>query len=162
MIKNAKHLPVKILRILLLTAFVLDLACLATIWLWLPLMNSYVFGWEYTQLGVQMGAFALQFMYGFFIWCGIACGWCLFEGSGLLHSIMLSDSFTEINAKRLNRIAIAFLLTSAGFIVKLVLLPSLSTIFGIGLFLALGLLFLVLSQLFSHAAQMKADYDLTI
>jgi|GEM_PF-5674250 len=159
---KAVRLSVKALRALLLTALVLDFACLATIWLWLPMINSYVFGWEYMQLGVAMGPAALRFMYVFFIWCGLACGWCLYEGSGLLHSITLSDSFTERNARRLHSIAYAFMLTSAAFIVKLILLPSLATIFGIGLFLALGLLFLVLSRLFSHAAQMKADYDLTI
>lgn len=162
MTQKGYMLPVKILRILLITALVIDVLALVTIWFWLPRMNAYAFGWEYFTSTPKSDAGTVRFMYSFFIWCGLACGWCLVEGNGLLCSVLKLEAFTHGNAKRLIRIAIAMCLIAVAFIAKMTVLPSLSTLMGLGIFFGLGLLFWVLSLLFRHAADIKSDYDLTI
>ena len=107
-----------------------------------------------------------------FLW---ACGTCtaviLWQGKGVLDTMLKGTPFVMDNAKSLKRAAICCFLISGAALLRLVwgfayyrsVAPLLTyNALFVPIFLMAGLLCMVMSALYQQAAQLKAESDLTI
>lgn len=181
----------KVLKILVLVMYVVNLLCLLLVpgmvvfrrdfshalelWKWFALGN----GEGLTLLAIIcMGAFRsvaedLEIgLLSLFFWiCGVCTALILWQAKEVLDTVLEGEPFQMRNAEALNRAAVCCWVISGAALVKLALwlwmerniapLFTYTTLFIPG-FLMAGLLFQVMSALFRQAAELKEDQDLTI
>ena len=107
----------------------------------------------------------------FLLLCGICAAVLLLQAIRVLEHLSAGEIFSNKNAVSLKRAAVSSFVISAAALVRTVCtlrwrgiseaLFSYTALF-IPLFLMVGLLFLIMSGLFSQAAEMKEENDLTI
>jgi len=107
----------------------------------------------------------------FLLVCGVCAAVILLQGIRILENLSVGLIFSEKNAVCLKRAAAAGFLISAAAAVRTVCTASWKSVSDalfsytalfVPLFLMVGLLFLIMSGLFSRAAEMKEENDLTI
>ena len=181
----------KVLKILVLVMYVVNLLCLPLVpgmvvfrrdfshalelWKWFTLGN----GEGLTLLGIIcIGAFRTVVedleigLLSLFFWtCGVCTALILWQAKEVLDTVLEGEPFQMRNAETLNRAAVCCWVISGAALVKLALwlwmerniapLFTYDALF-IPAFLMAGLLFQVMSALFRQAAELKEDQDLTI
>lgn len=80
----------------------------------------------------------------------------------IFRSLKDNNPFVIKNVKSFKRVAIYLFAIAALFIFKVVKLNTLMTMIGVLAFIVVGLLMLVLSDIFNQAVVYKQDHDLTI
>lgn len=85
-----------------------------------------------------------------------------YELRRIFHNINNYAPFQRQNAISLKRIAVAALLISTAYLVKIIFYISFLTIVVAGAFLLFGLAGMVFSELFRQAVEVKEESDLTI
>lgn len=107
----------------------------------------------------------------FLFFCGVCTAVILWQGRGVLGTIIKEDTFTKSNARRLKLAAICCFLISAAALIRTIwgfsFFQSIQPLFTYNalfcpLFLMCGLLCMVMSALFRQAAELKEENDLTI
>ena len=107
----------------------------------------------------------------FLLSCGVCTAVILWQGKGVLDTMLKGTPFVMDNAKSLKRAAICCFLISGAALLRLVwgfayyrsVAPLLTyNALFVPIFLMAGLLCMVMSALFQQAAQLKAESDLTI
>ena len=94
--------------------------------------------------------------------CGIMAALTEWEVFKIFKSVNQNNPFVRENVKAFRRIAIYLFVIAAMFIVKIFMLNTLMTMLGAFGFVVVGLLMLVLSDVFHQAVVYKEDNDLTI
>lgn len=189
--KTAVQKLAKVLKILVLVMYAVNLLCLPLVpgivvlrrdyfptielWKWFTLGN----GEGLTLLAfICMGAFRsvaedleIGLLSLFFWTCGVCTALILWQAKEVLDTVLEGEPFQMRNAEALNRAAVCCWVISVAALVKLVVWLTLektvaplftyTTLFIPG-FLMAGLLFQVMSALFRQAAELKEDQDLTI
>ena len=107
----------------------------------------------------------------FLLSCGVCTAVILWQGKGVLDTILKGEPFTLRNAHNLKRAAVCCFLISGAALVRLVwgfaYYRSIGPLFTynalfVPVFFMAGLLCMVMSALFRQAAELKEDQDLTI
>lgn len=98
----------------------------------------------------------------FTIICGLLCLGILLAARRILGRILRDEPFNIKNAGSLKNAGIFALSLTLVFIVKMTFSPSVLTLICSGAFLLFGLFLFVLAQLFTAAAQIKQENELTI
>ena len=189
--KTAVQKLAKVLKILVLVMYVVNLLCLPLVpgmvvfrrdfshalelWKWFTLGN----GEGLTLLAIIcMGAFRsvaedleIGLLSLFFWTCGVCTALILWQAKEVLDTVLEGEPFQMRNAEALNRAAVCCWVISGVALLRLLwwlwhdhsAAPffTYNTLF-IPAFLMGGLLFQVMSALFRQAAELKAENDLTI
>lgn len=189
--KTAVQRLAKILRVLILIVFALNLVCLllGPVFVRLVLNGELLSLLQYVRenfpdypihtLGHVLMACFLPIWYGWsgvplalFFWlCGTCTALILWQAKKVLDTILEEKPFQMNNARALNRAAVCCWVISGAALARLVwwlahdysAAPffTYNTLF-VPAFLMAGLLFQVMSALFRQAAELKEDQDLTI
>jgi hypothetical protein len=102
--------------------------------------------------------FMLYFMYV----CGVLTLGVLILGHLILHTIEKGEPFSPRSTFYFRYVAIAFILLSAAFFVKLFLYGTVLTFFCAVLFLIFSLLSVIMSEVFRQASIIWEEHQLTI
>ena len=181
----------KVLRILVLVMYVINLICLPLVPGMVVFRRDFSAAmelWTWFTLGHGEGLALLAFicigafrsvvedlevgLLSVFFWtCGVCTALILWRAKEVLGTILAGNPFQQANGEALGRAARYCWIISAAALVKLALWLALekniaplftyTTLFIPG-FLMAGLLFQVMSALFRQAAELKEDQDLTI
>jgi len=107
----------------------------------------------------------------FLLFCGGCTAVILWQARGVLDTVVLGDTFTMPNARRMRRAALCCILVATAALARTVwglfYYRSLAPVFtyntvAVPVFFMGGLLCMVMSALFRQAAELKEENDLTI
>lgn len=102
------------------------------------------------------------FYLGFLYATGLCTAWILFEGHMVLGRVAKEDPFHAGQGRSFRHMAIALILLSLAFAVKVAVYITLLTIFCAVVFIIFGFVALLLADLFQQAWQVKSENELTI
>lgn len=115
------------------------------------------------QLTAQFGwSEPYWFILVFFYVCGTLALGILLQGHLILRTLEKNKPFDERNAKRFFRMGLFSLIIAIAFVVKIFMYNTLLTIAGAGIFALAALISFILSDVFSKAAKIWEEQQLTI
>ncbi len=116
--------------------------------------------WLFRYFGIA-GKDAL-FVKAIFLASGISCIYILWQLRVIFRTLMNGNPFIYANVSCLRKIALACLLISLIFLVKMIVMPTISTIIIVAIFIVGCLLCLTLKDLFKQSIYYKDENDLTV
>lgn len=116
--------------------------------------------WLFTYFGV-LGASAL-FVKAILLASGISCVFILWQLKVIFRTLMEGNPFIHANVSCLRKIALACLAISFIYLVKIIVMPTISTIVIVVIFIVGCLLCLTLKDLFKQSIYYKDENDLTV
>ena len=124
----------------------------------------YIVDWYLGMIGAidPAGGFVKIVLLAMLYPCGILSFLILNELRIIFKSLKDQNPFIVKNVKALKRIALYLFLMCAAFVYKIIVLNSMMTMVGAGIFLIGALLCLVLADVFHQAVVYKEENDLTI
>ncbi len=122
----------------------------------------YVVAWYLRDMGVADSQWTTNVLLGLLYPCGLLALLTEWEVFRIFRSLSQNNPFIIQNVKAFRRIAIYLFGIAVMFIIKICLLNTLMTMLGAFAFIVVGLLMLVLSDVFHQAVVYKEDNDLTI
>lgn len=121
-----------------------------------PFMSHKVF--SYLNVATEMLTFATIILLA----SGLVCVYILWQLKVIFKTLMNGNPFIHANVSCLRKIAMSCLAISFIFVVKMVVLPTISTIVIIAIFIVGCLLCLTLKDLFKQSIYYKDENDLTV
>lgn len=111
-----------------------------------------------SDMPVDSYFFYLVFLY----LSGLCTAWLLYEGHRILRRLETGGIFAPQQHRSFLRASFSLLLLSVIFLVKIIFYNTVLTMFCAGLFLILGLIAMILADVFRQAWLVKSENDLTI
>ncbi len=93
---------------------------------------------------------------------GISCVYILWQLKVIFRTLMEGNPFIHANVMCLRKIAVTCLVVSFIFVVKMIVMPTISTIVIVVIFIVGCLLCLTLKDLFKQSIYYKDENDLTV
>lgn len=124
--------------------------------IYIPFSSS----WMFRYFGIA-GANAF-FAKAILLASGISCVYILWQLKVIFRTLMEGNPFIHANVSCLRKIAVACLVISLIFFVKMIVMPTISTIVIVAIFIVGCLLCLTLKDLFKQSIYYKDENDLTV
>ncbi len=105
---------------------------------------------------------AALFVKAILIFSGICCVYILWQLKVIFKTLLDGNPFIHANVACLRKISMSCLAISVIFLVKMIIMPTISTIIIIGIFIVGCLLCLTLKDLFKQSIYYKDENDLTV
>lgn len=121
-----------------------------------PFMSQKVF--SYLNVATEMLTFATIILLA----SGLVCVYILWQLKVIFKTLMNGNPFIHANVSCLRKIAMSCLAISFIFVVKMIVLPTISTIVIVAIFIVGCLLCLTLKDLFKQSIYYKDENDLTV
>ena len=124
------------------------------------IMIPFSSSWLFVYFGV-VEASAL-FVKATLLASGISCVYILWQLKVIFRTLMEGNPFIHANVSCLRKIAVACLVISLIFLVKMIVMPTISAIVIMAIFIVGCLLCLTLKDLFKQSIYYKDENDLTV
>lgn len=121
-----------------------------------PFSSSWLRGYFY--IADDMALFAIIIL----LLSGISCVYILWQLKVIFKTLMEGNPFIHANVTCLRKIAISCMFISMIYVVKLIVMPTISTIVIVAIFVIACLLCLTLKDLFKQSIYYKDENDLTV
>lgn len=132
--------------------FYVGIACCALV----PFSSSWLLG--YFNISNDMAVFVILILLA----SGISSVYILWQLKVIFKTLLNGNPFIHANVTCLRKIAVSCLVISLIYIVKLIVLPTISTAVIIAIFMIACLLCLTLKDLFKQSIYYKDENDLTV